>query len=358
MPVIYKYVSGEMLKYIGIVMGAVAGIYLAVDFFEKIDNFLDADVPFFKMVFFFVFKMPFVVSQMLPVCVLLAVLIVFCLMVKNNEIVALKSSGVSIYYILRPVIVLGVFFTFLLIFLSEVLVPVTVEKSNRIWLKDVKKKNAVVSKKKNIWIKGERSITHMNYYDPAKKTVFGITINRFGKDFRLIKRIDAKKAVYTKKAWVLFDIIDQDLSRKKGESRVVLIEKREESLGFFPEDLQRVIKKSEEMSFAELYNYIHKIEAEGYDAGTYRIDLYAKIAFPFVCIIMCLVGSGIALNQNFGESMPVKISIGIGVAFTYWIFYSFCVSLGYGEMLPPLVSVWAANIIFFCLGGYFLISSS
>jgi len=358
MPIIYRYVSKEMIKYFGIVMGSVTGIYLLVDFFEKIDNFLEADLAFSKGLFFFIFKSPFIVSQVLPVCVLLSVLIVFCLMVKNNEIVALKSCGVSIYYIMKPVIALGVFFTFLLVFLAEAVVPVTVEKSNRIWLKDVRKKNAVVSNKKNIWIKGERFIAHINYYDPAKKTVFGMTINRFDKNFMLVKRIDAKKAVFFEKTWLLFDIIDQELSREKREDRVELIDRREEDLGFFPEDLQRVIKKSEEMSFTQLYDYIKKVEAEGYDAGTYRVDLYAKTAFPFVCIIMCMVGSGIALKGSFGESIPVKISTGIGVAFIYWIFYSFCVSLGYGRMLPPLVAAWVANIIFLCLGGYLIISSA
>ena len=171
-----------------------------------------------KLVIFFVFKVPFIISQILPVCVLLSVLIVFCLMAKNNEIIALKSGGVSISYMLRPVIALGILFTLFLFFLSEAVVPVTVEKSNSIWLKDVKKKNAVISKKKNIWIKGVNSIMHMNYYDPAKQIIFGITINRFDKKFSLIKRTDAKRAVYTGKKWLLFDIIDQDLTRRHGKA--------------------------------------------------------------------------------------------------------------------------------------------
>jgi lipopolysaccharide export system permease protein len=358
MPIIYKYILKEMLKYFAIVMGAVVGIYLAVDFFEKIDSFIEADVPFSKAAFFFAFKVPLIISQIIPVCVLLSVLIIFCLMVKNNEIIALKSSGVGMYYMVRPVIALGFLFTLVLFFLSEVIVPVTVEKSNSIWLQDVKKKKAVVSQKKNIWIKGVNSIIHMDYYDPEKKTIFGITINRFDKEFRLIKRTDAKQAVYTEKTWVLFDIIDQNLTWGKEKTSVVFIDKREENLGFLPDDLQGVVKKSEEMSFNELSQYIQKIEAEGYDAGKYKIDLYAKIAFPFVCLIMSMVGSGIALKGTFGGSMPVKICIGIGLAFTYWIFYSFCVSLGYGQMLPPLISVWTANMVFFCLGGYFLFSSS
>ena len=36
----------------------------------------------------------------------------------------------------------------------------------------------------------------------------------------------------------------------------------------------------------------------------------------------------------------------LGIAFLYWVFFSFCLSLGYGELLPPFIAAWAANLIF------------
>jgi lipopolysaccharide export system permease protein len=116
-----------------------------------------------------------------------------------------------------------------------------------------------------------------------------------------------------------------------------------------PEDIKRVVKKSEEMGFLELLAYIKNIENEGYDAYVYKVDLYAKLAFPFVSFIMCLVGAGIASRSKLKESLSVSIFYGICMAFFYWIFYSFCLSLGYGEMLPPFMAAWAANVVFFCL---------
>ena len=131
MPIIYRYILKEILKFSGIVLGVVTGIYLAVDFFEKIDDFLEAKVTISKAFLFFILKIPFIIAQVLPVAVLLAVLIVFCIMIKNNEMIALKSGGVSIFYILKPVLLLGLFFTIFLFVISEVVVPVTTERSNR-----------------------------------------------------------------------------------------------------------------------------------------------------------------------------------------------------------------------------------
>ncbi|MEA3429334.1 MAG: LptF/LptG family permease, partial [Thermodesulfobacteriota bacterium] len=134
-------------------------------------------------------------------------------------------------------------------------------------------------------------------------------------------------------------------------------EKIIEKLDFMPDDLMRVVKKSEDMSFTELISYVRKIEAEGYDATSYRVDLYAKTAFPFVCIIMCMIGTGIAVRGKIKEGLPVIIACGIGIAFLYWIFYSFCISLGYGEMLPPVIAAWAANLIFLCFGALILLNA-
>lgn len=350
MSIIHKYLTAEIFKYFGIVMVAVVGVYLSVDFFEKIDDFIEAGLPYSKAFSFFVLKTPFVVAQMIPVCILLSVLVVFGLMTRNYEIVALKSSGVSIYYLLWPVLASGLLTGIVLFLFSEVVVPITMEKANRIWLREVRHEAAVISREKNIWIKGNRSITHIAYFNPAKNTAFDISVNTFDEGFRLIRRIDAKTGEFNNEKWVLHDVMEQRLEPESGKYNIVFNKTRDADLDITPENLKHVLKKSEEMSFKELFSYIKTVEAEGYDATLYRVDFYAKLAFPFVCIIMCIVGTGIAVRGSTMDSLPVAIAYGIGIAFLYWIFYSFCLSLGKGEMLPPVVAAWSANLVFLCVG--------
>lgn len=357
MSIVNKYISSEILRYFGIVLAMVVSIYIAVDFFEKIDDFLEAHLPFSTALIFFIFKIPFIISQIIPVCILLAVLIVFGLMSKNNEIIALKSSGVSIYYLLKPVLLIGFLFSILLFFLSEVIVPITMGKANRIWLKDVRKEAAVISREKDIWIKGNRLITHIKYYNPNAKAIFGITINYFDEDFKLIKRIDAQKGIFKQGKWSFHEVMEQNFNKQDGNNSIMFYEEKEENLDFSPEDLRRVIKKSEEMNFKELFAYIQKVEAEGYDATIYRVDLHAKIAFPFVCIIMGIIGVGIAAGAKIKESLPVSIGCGLGIAFLYWVLYSFCVSLGYAGMIPSSLAAWTANLIFLCFGVFTLLNA-
>jgi len=348
MNIIDRYIARETFRYFTIVLGTVIGLYLAIDFFDDLDEMVESGLPLLKTLILFLFKLP--IDELLPVCIFLAILITFSLMTRNNELVALKSSGISVYYLLKPVIVIGFLFSISLFFISEFIIPATKIRANRIWRLEVKKKGAAIIKRNNIWIKGERSIAHIKHYDPVKKSIFGITLNYFNSDFDLIKRIDAERGVFQDGKWFFYGVMEQKRIVEHGDYKITFHKVKAEPFDFLPDDFNRVVKKSEEMSFRELLVYSKKVEREGYDATAYKVDLYAKMAFPFVCLILCLSGTGIAINHKINGNLPVTISLGIGIAFLYWTFYGFCLSLGYGGVIHPLVAAWIANLLFLCFG--------
>jgi len=290
-------------------------------------------------------------SQITPVAVLMSVLVVFGLMAKNNEIIALKSGGVSLYYLLLPVIIIGMCLSLLLFVFSESVVPISIVKANQIKAKQTRAKKMITSRGENIWIRGDRSITHIKYYNPSDQTIFGISIVYFDDNFGLKKRIDAKKGKYGNTKWVFNDCMIQQFDRLSNDQQAMFYNEKSFQLDLLPSDLQQVAIESEEMSFTRLLRYIRKVESQGYDATTYRVDLYAKTAFPFICLILSLFGSGLALRGSTKDGMTISFAYGIVTAFIYWSFYSFCLSLGYGNILPPLLAAWIANLIFFCVAG-------
>lgn len=351
MTVIHRYITRLFFKYFSIVLGVVIVIYLSIDFFQRIDRFLEADIAPSLIAAFFLYKIPLIVSQITPIAVLLGVLSAFGLMAKNNEIIALKSGGISLHYLLLPVVVIGISMTIALFVFSEVVVPISVVKSNRI---DEMRSGAkmTTSRGKNIWIRGNQSITHIAYYNPADDMISGISIAYFNKDFALKSRINASYGKYIDGNWVFFDcLIQQDLDSPQQDHKVSFHEEKVCQIDLLPTDLLRVAKESEEMPFTDLYKYIQKVESEGYDAGKYRVDFWAKTAFPFICFIIAMFGSGLALRGTTKEGMVISFAYGILTVFIYWSFYSFCLSLGYGHVLPPILAAWIANLIFFCAAG-------
>ena len=174
MKIINKYIIREIIKYSAIVMVTVVGIFLSVELFERLDNFMEARVPLTRMWAYLFYKIPFVISLILPLSLLLSVLITIGLMGKNNELTALKSCGISSYHLSKPIFLTGLFFTFLLFVFAEIIVPISSARMNKIWFHEVQKRSFSVSKEKNVWLKGDHKITYIKYYDKKIKQYMGL----------------------------------------------------------------------------------------------------------------------------------------------------------------------------------------
>lgn len=348
MTILDKYLAREILKSLMVVLAVVIGLYVIVEFFNKADNFMEAGLPISRLIRYLQLKLPQIITQITPVGILLAILIAFGLMNKNNEIIALKSGGISIYYLLRPVLTIAVFVSILLFCLSEIIVPITISKANKIWLMEVKNIPTMTSKQKNIWIKGHRAIYFIQYFNPQNRSISGVILNFFDNEFKLARRVDANRGLYVKGKWVFYDSMEQVLDRETEIYNVQFHTQKVEDVDFLPEDLMRAFKKSEEMNIAELFIYTREVESEGYDATTFRVDFHARFAYPVLSIIVCILGIGIAVKRKSREGPSVSIAFGAVLVFLYWVFHSFCLSLGYGGMLPPVISAWISNLIFSC----------
>ncbi|BBO67502.1 LPS export ABC transporter permease LptG [Desulfosarcina alkanivorans] len=357
MTILYRYVTREILICFSIVLVAVLSIYLAVDFIEKIDNFMEAGVSASRCVVYLLYKLPFILVQIAPVGFLLSILVALGLMSKNNEVIALKSCGIGKTRLLKPALVLGLVFGCLLFVVAEMLAPVFMVKANQIWLQEVKKKNIFASKTNDIWMRASRQIIHIKSYQPDKKRISRIAMHTFDDQFRLINRIDAQSGEFINGQWRLKDVVEQAFDENDGGHQLRSLDTLTVEIDLNPDDLARAAKRSDEMGLAELGRYIEKVEREGYGAVRFRVDYHGKIAAPFVCLFLSVLGTGIALRGKLREGMPVSITYGLGIAFLYWIFNSFCLSLGYAEMMPPVVAAWVANIVFFSVAGFLILNA-
>ena len=349
MTILFRYIFKEILKQFAIIATVVIVVYIAIDFFDKIDKVLDSGLPLSEFLAFFLLKIPLVIVQITPAAALIATLVVFGLMKRHNEITALKSCGLGIGSLLKPAVVTGTGFCLMLFVLSEMVVPLTISQANLIWLKKVRHKDSTNVKRNDIWIKDDRLIMHIDWYNPDKVTAFGITLNFFDASFNLIRRVDARKAVYTESKWDLTGTMDNRFDENGDLKQASAAGYLTVDIDINPEDLGRAAKSAEEMGFFELLRYIKKIAREGYGTASYRVDLHAKIAFPFICLLMSLLGTGLGASGRTMGGMAATIAYGIGISFAYMMIYAFSLSLGYGGILPPIVAAWSANIALLAL---------
>jgi lipopolysaccharide export system permease protein len=354
---INRYIIFESIKYFLLSLVSVLCIFIAIDYLGNMDEFIEADISLWRAFQFVILKVPFICTQTMPVTLLLAILIVFGLMSKNNELTIINASGISIYALVKPVLMVAVAAALFVFYLAEQIVPLTMLQSNTIQTIEIRKKTNVKVKERNIWIKGHRQITHISYFNPSSKGIFGFSRYYFDDQFRLVKRIDADRGRFEDGQWHLLGCMVQVLNPEDSVYEIKIHNDLLTDLQLHPDDFRQVIRKSEEMNIQDLRAYVSKVEKEGYDATAYRVDLYAKGAYPFVCIIMALTAIGLTARRRLDKGLPVSITYGIGIGFLYFVFHSFCVSLGYGGILPPLAAAWTANFIFLCSGLYLVLKA-
>ncbi len=355
MKILDKYVIKEVSKYMGICILIFTSIYLAIDILQKIDDFMEAKVQETIMFKYFLYKIPFIAVQMIPIAILISVIVTFSLMKKNNELVALQTSGISIKRISFPAIGIAIIIVFLSFFFSELIVPYTSSKAENIWNRDVKKgRYKRFFKRKNICYKGKDCIFWIEYFDGKNMIMKKAIFYFFNKKFVLIKRIQAKRVIWTGRTWIAENGIEQTARIKRKGFNLKRFDSKLLNISETPDSFLRPMKKPEEMNYWQLRRFAKEIKKEGYNAKRYFVDTYMKLAFPFINLVVVLVGvpASIKLKKS---SIPMAISLGIGICFLYIMFMGIFRSLGISGVLPSFLSAWMANILFLLFGIYMII---
>ena len=354
MSVLTRYLIREFFKLLIICQIVFIAIYLMIDFAGGIDDFIKAHAPRSVMFSYFFYKIPAISVQMLPAATLTTVIIMFNLMKRNNEVTALKACGANVWKISQPVIFTAFFLSVALFLFSEIVVPYTSSHANEIWRVEVKKeKPGRFHGQNHIWYKGDNCIYWMRQFNNETMTMIEPVFYFFDPSFHLIRRIDASSGTWKNGVWQLRKGIIQDLEEDGGYNlsrfksfKLIIPEK--------PEAFVRQEKEPEEMGYQQLKRFAERLRAEGYDATRYFVDINIKIAFPFVILIMALIGVPVALwKKEMGT--PVAVSIGIALCFMYLLILGLSRTLGFAGVLPPVFSAWLANSLFLFLGIYLMI---
>jgi len=329
------------------------GIYLIIDFLQKIDNFIRGGAGVGLMFSYFYYKIPYIVVQMTPAAALISVIILISMMKKHNEITAIKASGISISRLSAPLIVSSVVLSVGIFVLSEFVVPQTYSKSRAIFKEDVKKQQQKqFYGHADIWYKGVNSIYWIKLFDSKNMVMGHPTFFFMDERFKLILKIRSRWAVWTGTYWKALRGVAQT-AREDGGFDSRAFDEMVLNIPEKPEAFLKTVKKPEEMSYWELKRFAQEIQQEGYSASQYLVDMNIKLAFPFIILIVVLIGIPIALRVTRGGA-PLAVSLGIGACFFYLLALGIARSFGLSGALPPMVSAWVANAVFFLVGVYLM----
>ena len=354
---LYRYVTREFLKILGLSLSSLILIYVVVLFLQKMTSLHKYEAPFYLVFEYLLYKLPEVTFRWtLPYAVLLSILLTLGALSRHSEITALKAGGISLYRITLPLFFI-VFLISVANFLgNEYFVPYTYQKSRYVW--DVKIKKEKLSsffKNYKIWYRSDHRIYNIQLLDPQNRILKGFTLYQFDDQFRCTQRIDAREVKWVDGQWQFHQGALRTFE-EDGSLRMTPFKEMNFPLNENWESFQKIERDSDEMSYTDLRTYIQKIQASGYDATRYLVGLYSKLSLPLLNLIMVLIGIPFALRTSRSGGVALSVGISVMIGFVFGVTYYVFLSIGKTGVLPPFLSAWTPTVLFGLAGVFTLMS--
>jgi lipopolysaccharide export system permease protein len=359
LPVLIRYILKEYLKVLSICFTGVFIVYFAVHFFEKVRRFARYDPSFDALLSYFLLRIPQIILDIMPIVALMSVVLTLGLLTRNNEIIAMKSGGLSPARIAVPLLVSGLTLSLVLLGLNLSILPALKDRSETVRsIRIQKRPTEATLQQSRIWMRaGPRSFLNVQFADSKQAALFDVDLYDLNEDYSLRVAIEAEKLRYENGGWMLYNGTRRTYL-PDGNIRIEHLDRVPLALNELPEEIINAETDTGRMTYGKLAGYVKKLESDGFDAQRYRVDLYAKTSLPFIPFIFTLVGAPMGLRRGIGPGISRGIGLSLIMAAAYFVVYSLCINLGYGQVLPSLISAWLPNALFGLAGVYLLIEVS
>jgi len=345
-----RYVLGRFLAALATALVAFLAIFIVLDLFEKLDDFIDQGVPLAAVGAYYAFRVPEILLLMLPIGMMLACIFSLGSHARNNEFLATLAAGISMRRTLLPVLVVGLLVSGAALLVGETVAPRAAEKVNAIqdeWIKPGRQRSMRVRTNLSYLGDGGR-LFRIGRLDVEKGRMEEVVAQRLEGN-ALVERIDAREAVWENGVWVFRDGYFRRFAGDGLSEAVAFQERAEPEIVETPADLAKIPKNQRQMSYRELSAYVAKAKASGGEVRKEEVDLHMKIAFPFTSFLVVLLGSPLAALLRRGGN-ALGFSLALVICFVYYLAIRVGQSLGYNAVLAPLHAAWIANAVFLALG--------
>jgi len=353
-PILHRYIMRNFLFSLLGTLSAFTVLFLMFDFFEKVKVFVKEDASFFQALTYLFLKTPLIIHLMFPLSILLATLFSIGKLSQSSEITAMRACGISLFWIAKPILILGIFFSGISFLIAETVVPWSTRLVDELYQIDIKKKAEKGSfSRQNYWYRNENRFFNIGLYDSRNTSLANVTELTLTPDFRFQSRIDAPKVLWQSPTagWIMEQPVEiRDIGQVKMHQFDMLpFVVREHPKNFY--DMQI---SPESMSYLELNTYAQKLESEGVPATKYRVDLMSKLSFPFINLLVILLAFPLSIVSARTRTLTKSFIVGISLSFAFYITHAFCTSLGSAEILPILPAAWSALLLFVSIGGFLM----
>ncbi len=362
--ILNRYLFLEMLPPFFINLAFFSFIFLMKQILDITDMIVNHKVGVVPVFLLLAYTMPYFLQYIIPMSTMMAVLMALLRMSSDNEIMALKAGGVSIYRLLTPVLIFSLSGTLITGYMTIFGVPSGAERFKSL-LFDVAVANLNVSLKERTFNDNFKQIMlYVNKIDPQSGDLHNVLIEdsrtsggsntviaRRGKLFG-----EPREMVYFLR---LYDGTISQMDMRDKSSHTINFETYDIRL-----DLKDVFsapgianQAPDEMTLSNLRAYLKQVRSDKARYLSALMKYYKKFSIPVACLAMGLLAMPLGI-----QARNSKKGFGVGLGLLFFLLYYILLSVGtaFGENgnYPPVVGMWMPNVVLGGFGIYLLVLSA
>lgn len=343
------YVLRGFWYFFTIVLGVFSSLFIIVTLFELLPAIIEHKAPLSTVAIYFFFLLPQIFYWVIPLAVLLAILINLGTLTKTNEILAVKAGAISLYRMSLPLVLMGALLSGAVYVMQDYVLPWTNKRQDeyRNIIKDRPPQSHRDPSRK--WMMGSANrLYNYSFFDPASNSFANISILTIDhKTFQLREWFFAKRGAWTGNSWNFEEGWVQGEKTNQQPFTQKLVAEIDP-----PTYFKKEVREADQMNYKELETYIADLGRSGLDVSSLTVDLYRKLSFPLVSVIMALIGIPFSFKTGRkGAFYGIGFCLAVGIL--YWSTFQLFGKLGGINQLSPFVAAWFPNLIFGA-GGFWL----
>jgi LPS export ABC transporter permease LptG/LPS export ABC transporter permease LptF len=358
------YVMREYATNFGLVLLSFSTLFLIFTFFELIGDIIRNRTPLVTVGDYLINLIPYILYNVTPLCALVAVLITFGALSRSSELTAMKATGISLYRIVAPILVLTAIIATGLFAFDEFYLPAANRRQEAL-RSIIKDKPAQTFLHPGLnWISGQTNkagdpsrIFYYQFFNTETNRFANLTVFEFDPaTFILQRRIFATSARWDAQSnnWVFDNGWQRTFSGETIASYQPFTSATFPEIHEQPSYFKKEFLPSQEMSYNELADYIADLKQSGFDTKRLSVQLNRKMAYPLITLVMAILAIPFALSMGKRGSLA-GIATAIGLAIAYWVIDGLFGAMGNVNTLPAALAAWSPDLLFGFTGAYLLL---
>lgn len=331
-------------------------LYILVDVTSRLDEFIDRRVPIKIIVLYYFYFSPVILSQMSSVACLISVLLTYSGLSNNNEIIAMRSHGMTFWQIAKPAICFSILVTTAIFWLNDRFIPYSNQMTKTLeteyLILEADRYTQQFVKIENLTFYGFKNrLFYIESYNPKTNELSGITIIEHDQNQNVKEKTVAFKGSWTGIAWKFYQcqITTYDEAGLNQPVKVKIYDEKLMDIQETPQDFLKQRVHVAAMNLQELRSYIARFANSGATKAiaNLRIDWHQKISYPIGNFVIVLAGLPFVLMLKSRKGMTfASLGIAILVGFLYYVTNALFIAFGKGGLFVPIMSAWSAPVAF------------